>query len=47
MQAGVDTWQAAGFLSMSAVTLVRTHGHHQPDDWRGAADAIGKRPKNA
>jgi hypothetical protein len=39
MQADVDTSQAAGFLSTSTAT-------HQPDCMRGAADAIGKRPRN-
>jgi integrase len=46
MQRGVDTGQAAGFLTMSTETLVRTYGHHHPDYMRGAAEAIGRRPQN-
>ena len=38
-------WEAAGFLGMSEKTLRETYGHHHPDLLRGAADAIGSRPK--
>jgi integrase len=41
MQAGVDPWQAAGFLGMSVQTLLEVYGHHHPDYMREAADAIG------
>jgi integrase len=44
MQAGVPTWQASGFLSMSEETLQRVYGHHHPDYMQEAADAIGRRP---
>src|SRR5262249_10918615 len=46
MQAGMDTWQAAGFLAMSTETLLRTYGHHHPNYMRSAAEAIGRRPQN-
>ena len=46
MRAGVDKWQAAGFLAMSMETLERTYGHHHPDYQGEAADAIGRRPQN-
>jgi integrase len=45
MQAGVPSWQAAGFLAMSVETLQRVYGHHHPDYMREAADAIGRRPR--
>ena len=40
MQRGVPTWQAAGYLGMSAEVLERTYGHHHPDYMRVAAQAI-------
>ena len=43
MQAGVDRWQAAGYLGMSVEVLESTYGHHHPDHLRDAAQAIGKR----
>jgi integrase len=46
MQAGVPTWEAAGFLSMSVETLQRVYGHHHPDYMQAAANAIGERPGN-
>ncbi|MGF1623978.1 MAG: tyrosine-type recombinase/integrase [Alphaproteobacteria bacterium] len=46
MQAGVDRWEASGFLSMSTETLERVYGHHHPDHMREAAEAIGRRPRN-
>ena len=45
MQAGVDVWQAAGFLGMSVETLLRVYGHHHPAHMRAAAHAIGYRPR--
>ena len=45
MQAGVDRWEAAGFLGMSVEMLDRVYGHHHPDHLRGAASAIGYRPR--
>jgi hypothetical protein len=37
MQAGVDKWEAAGFLGMSVEMLDRVYGHHHPDHLRAAA----------
>lgn len=31
MQAGIDPWQAAGWLGMTVKTLSDTYGHHHPD----------------
>lgn len=31
MKGGADIWAAAGFLGMSATTLVNNYGHHRPD----------------
>lgn len=45
MQAGVDLWQAAGYLGMSAEVLDRVYGHHHPDHLQQAARAIGYRPQ--
>lgn len=39
MQAGVDIWEAGGYLGMTARTLESTYGHHRPDHLRGARDA--------
>ena len=41
MQAGVDKWEAAGFLGMSVEMLDRVYGHHHPNHLRVAAQAIG------
>jgi integrase len=41
MQAGVDKWEAAGFLGMSVEMLDRVYGHHHPDHLRTAARALG------
>jgi integrase len=47
MQAGVDKWQAAGFLGMSIEMLDRVYGHHHPDHLRTAAQVIGyRRPQS-
>jgi len=43
MQAGVDMWEAAGFLGMSVEMLIRVYGHHHPAHLRTAAHAIGYR----
>lgn len=42
MQAGVDLWQAAGFLGMTVETLERTYGHHHPDYQSGALRAFDR-----
>jgi integrase len=44
MQNGVSMWRAAGFLGMSVETLDRVYGHHHPDDFSDAAEAIGRKP---
>lgn len=41
MQAGVDKWEAAGFLGMNVEMLDRVYGHHHPDHLRHAAEKIG------
>lgn len=38
MQAGVDKWEAAGYLGMSLSTLERVYGKHHPDYQRNAAE---------
>jgi hypothetical protein len=40
MQAGVDKWEASGFLGMSVEMLDRVYGHHLPSHLRVAAHAI-------
>jgi hypothetical protein len=40
MQAGVDKWDASGFLGMSLEMLDRVYGHHHPDHLRSAAHAM-------
>ncbi len=46
MQAGVDKWEAAGFLGMTVDLLDRMYGHHHPQQLQQAARAIGYRPRN-
>jgi hypothetical protein len=41
MQAGVDKWEAAGFLGMSVEMLDKVYGHHHPDYLGNAAQAAG------
>jgi integrase len=43
MQAGVDRWQAAGYLGMSVEMLERVYGHHHPDHLQDAVRAMGRR----
>ena len=49
MQAGVDVWQAAGFLGMTVEMLERVYGHHHPSYQVEAAEALSgqKRDRNA
>ncbi len=42
MQKGVDIWETAGFLGMSAHMVQTTYGHHSPEFMAKAADAIGR-----
>jgi integrase len=41
MEAGVDLWDAAGYLGMSVTTLEKHYGHHRHDHQAGAVRAIG------
>ncbi|MGJ4945193.1 tyrosine-type recombinase/integrase [Bradyrhizobium sp. HKCCYLS1011] len=48
MQAGVDEWEAAGYLGMSVEVLREVYGHHHPDYMKGAVEGItAKKPKAA
>lgn len=40
MQAGVEMWEAAGFLGMSVEMLEKVYGHHSPHHLRNAATAL-------
>jgi len=40
MQAGVRTWEAAGYLGMSVEVLERVSGHHHPEHMNKARDAF-------
>jgi len=42
MQAGVDLWEAAGFLGMTIEMLAERYGHHHPDHLSGARRAFSK-----
>jgi integrase len=46
MQAGVDPWEAAGFLGMSVETLLRVYGHHHPNYMQNAVEGITRKPKH-
>lgn len=46
MQAGVDKWEAAGFLGMTVEMLDRVYGHHHPNHLQQAAKSIGFRRQN-
>jgi integrase len=46
MQAGVDVWQAAGFLGMTVEMLERVYGHHHPDYQVEAAGALSGRKRD-
>jgi integrase len=41
MQAGVNLWDAAGFLGMTVQQLEHTYGHHHPAYQEAAATALG------
>jgi integrase len=43
MQAGVDMWEAAGWLGMTVGQLEANYGHHHPDFQEEAAEAFGGR----
>jgi hypothetical protein len=42
MQAGVDMWEAAGWLGMTVEQLEANYGHHHPDFQEDAAEAFGR-----
>lgn len=42
MQAGVDPWEAGGYLGMTAATLEKHYGHHAPTYQSGPSRAIAK-----
>jgi integrase len=47
MQAGVEPWEAAGYLGMTVETLERVYGHHSPDHLANAVAAMnGKKTEN-
>jgi hypothetical protein len=46
MRAGVDKWEAAGFLGMTVEMLDRVYGHHHPQHLQQTAKAIGYRRQN-
>jgi len=43
MQAGVDMWEAAGWLGMTVEQLEANYGHHHPEFQEQAAVAFGGR----
>jgi integrase len=43
LQAGVSTWDAAGFFATSEDTIRKVYGHHSPDHMRSALEAIERR----
>jgi integrase len=46
MQAGIEIWEASGYLGMSPETLQRVYAHHHPDHLREPAEALSGRPRN-
>lgn len=46
MQAGVDLWEAAGFLGMTVEMLSERYGHHHPEHLAGARKAFAKHREN-
>jgi integrase len=47
MQAGVDEWEAAGYLGMSVEVLRTVYGHHHPDFMKGAVKGITSKKNQA
>jgi integrase len=43
MQAGVEMWDAAGFLGMTVEVLSRTYSHHHPSYQNSAAEGISRK----
>jgi integrase len=46
MQAGVDPWEAAGYLGMSVEMLSQRYGHHHPAHLERARNAFGRHRHN-
>lgn len=44
LQAGVSTWDVAGFSSTSEGLIRRVYGHHCPDHMEGVRNAFSRRP---
>lgn len=47
MQAGVDLWEAAGFLGMTVEMLSQRYGHHHPEHLAGARAAFSRHREEA
>lgn len=45
MQAGVDPFEAGGYLGMSIEVLLEVYGHHHPDFQHNAANSRRARPR--
>ncbi len=45
MQAGVDLWEAAGYLGMTPEVLMQNYGHHHPSFMKEAADGVTSKKK--
>ena len=45
MQAGVDVFEASGYLGMSPETLWETYGHHHPEYQSAAANSVSKKAR--
>lgn len=41
MERGVDVWEAAGYVGMTAATLEKHYGHHRPEYQSAARKALG------
>lgn len=41
MERNVDSWEASGYLGMTAATLEKHYGHHRPDHQSAARKALG------
>jgi integrase len=47
MQAGIDVFEASGYLGMSPETLWETYGHHHPEYQSAAANAVSKKKRGS
>jgi integrase len=47
MQAGVDVFEASGYLGMSVEVLLEVYGHHHPSFQEKAARATGRKSRIA